>query len=501
MLIKDMPLLAVKLPEDVIKAKWCGDFERAGRLIDRYCREEKTPAFLKKRLEMEREILERLPLDYGYSVEEGLAMIQQDIPDFTREELEMLMDCGKADWIYIQGKPSLALRFYETLKDVNPDISARVARGRGENQADNQAQNADFELTPNSRLKNLSMKTIKEKGERKDSFRIRASLRIADEAFHPGRVLVHLPIPKPQINMTDIQILKITPEASDSCRVTIAPEDAPARTVAWETELKENITFEVEYEYVSVIHYNDLSKPGRCADGSENPEQTAHPGRNEASPKASDTAEQLPHIRFTPAIRCLVQELTEDIEDKESPEGRLKMARAFYNYCTTNVTYSYMRSYFTLEDIPDYALTGRKGDCGVQALLFITLCRAAGIPAHWQSGLYVTPDFEGMKPEAGCHDWAMFYIEDRGWLFADPSFGGSAYRAGNQERWNYYFGNLDTFRMAANSEFQADFIPPKKQSRNDPVDSQTGEAEYEDSALYGADVIRTREVISHSQIQ
>ena len=99
MLIKDMPLLAVKLPEDVIKAKWCGDFERAGRLIDRYCREEKTPAFLKKRLEMEREILERLPLDYGYSVEEGLAMIQQDIPDFTREELEMLMDCGKADWI------------------------------------------------------------------------------------------------------------------------------------------------------------------------------------------------------------------------------------------------------------------------------------------------------------------------------------------------------------------------------------------------------------------
>ena len=31
----------------------------------------------------------------------------------------------------------------------------------------------------------------------------------------------------------------------------------------------------------------------------------------------------------------------------------------------------------------------------VQALLFITLCRCAGIPARWQSGLFVTPDDTG----------------------------------------------------------------------------------------------------------
>ena len=49
-----------------------------------------------------------------------------------------------------------------------------------------------------------------------------------------------------------------------------------------------------------------------------------------------------------------------------------------------------MREYFTISNISEYAATNLKGDCGVQAILFITLCRIAGIPAKWQSGLYVS---------------------------------------------------------------------------------------------------------------
>ena len=44
------------------------------------------------------------------------------------------------------------------------------------------------------------------------------------------------------------------------------------------------------------------------------------------------------------------------------------------------------------------------GDCGVFALLFITLCRIAGIPARWQSGLAVRPGRVG--PTTGpCSTW------------------------------------------------------------------------------------------------
>ena len=105
-----------------------------------------------------------------------------------------------------------------------------------------------------------------------------------------------------------------------------------------------------------------------------------------------------------------------------------------------------------------------------------------------------------MEAEAGMHDWSLFYIEGYGWMFADPSFGGSAFRAGNYDRWNYYFGNLDTFRMAANSEFAGDFIPSKKHSRNDPTDSQMGEAEYEDGPLFSEHLLREAKVLRHEQI-
>lgn len=43
-----------------------------------------------------------------------------------------------------------------------------------------------------------------------------------------------------------------------------------------------------------------------------------------------------------------------------------------------------------------------------------------------------------------------------------------------KERWNYYFGNLDIFRMPANSEIQKEFMPEKKWLRIDPIDNQRG---------------------------
>ena len=49
------------------------------------------------------------------------------------------------------------------------------------------------------------------------------------------------------------------------------------------------------------------------------------------------------------------------------------------------------------------------------ALTFITLCRIAGIPARWESGFAVAPG------DAGCHDWARFYVAPKGWMYADCS--------------------------------------------------------------------------------
>ncbi len=73
-----------------------------------------------------------------------------------------------------------------------------------------------------------------------------------------------------------------------------------------------------------------------------------------------------------------------------------------------------------------------------------------------------------------------FYIEPYGWLFADLSFGGGAYRDGDRQRWNHYFGNLDVFlEWSQIVRSRQTFSRRKMQLRADPIDNQRGEFEYE----------------------
>ena len=441
--LKDIEIMAAALPEDVLKAKWCGDFDRALRLIDIKVKSEKTPACLKRRLLLEKEILLRLPLDYTYTQAEAVKLVQKDIPDFTSEELDDLRDNGKVDWIYIKGETMYSTRFYETLLKVYPDIAARAGlppRAESEEQ----------------KLLTKNIEDMKKNGQAVWRVHMRGEMTVKEEAFcGEEKLLVHLPVPKNAVNMQNIRVL-----AASHPVHKLADADAPSRTVSFLAQPEKDKPFWVEYEYESIVNYN-----------------APDPDKVSAEQPHFDTEELLPHIRFTPFVRMLCAELS---GDEKNP---LILARRFYDYCTTVGTYSFMREYFTLPDsIPDYYGTGLKGDCGVQALLFITLCRCAGIPAKWQSGLFVTPY------DQGSHDWAQFYIAPYGWLFADCSFGGSAYRAGNKERHEFYFGNLDPFRMVANSELQAEFDPPKQHLRIDPFDNQRGEAEYEDRGLIWTEV-------------
>ena len=148
-----------------------------------------------------------------------------------------------------------------------------------------------------------------------------------------------------------------------------------------------------------------------------------------------------------------------------------------------------MPSYILLDNIADNCARNHTGDCGVFALLFLTLCRCAGIPAQWQSGLTAEPDF------IGGHDWVRFYVEPYGWLFADTSYGTGAVRLGKEERRKFYFGNLDPYRMVANSAFQVPFTVAKQQMRADPYDNQLGEIETDTRGFSFDDYLRSKEIL------
>ena len=447
-MLAKMKYLPLTLCEDIEKAKLSGDFERAERLIEIRLHDAKTPESMKERLLLEKEVIRRLPDEYPYEINDALRMIQKEIPDFTMEELEYYMDRGDADWYMVNGKVHLQERFFASMKKVFPEIAERAHEKRG---------NADH--------LNQNIADMKKNGSAAWRIRLRHTFRIKDEAFRPGKVRIHLPVVSECMNMKEVRILK-----TDPGNAYISDAHHHARTVCFEVNLKENRPFSIEYEYVSSVNY-------------------VNPQPEEAMAYSSVSVDQADYdFLVSDAVKKLAHELA------GNETNRLIIARRFYDFVTEHVTYSFMRQYITLGMIPDYCISRLRGDCGVQALLFIALCLSAGIPAKWQSGKYVTPE------SAGNHDWAMFYIEPWGWMFADCSFGGSAYRANAYERHDFYFGNLDPFRMAANHGILKEFDPPKKHWRIDPYDNQSGEAEYEERGLDHDEVISECEVIQMSKI-
>ena len=75
----------VGLPEDILRLKHHGDYENAIRLIDFRLQEDDLPRSLRCSLQLQREMMVRMPAEFPYSYEEALAIIRQHIPDFSRQ--------------------------------------------------------------------------------------------------------------------------------------------------------------------------------------------------------------------------------------------------------------------------------------------------------------------------------------------------------------------------------------------------------------------------------
>lgn len=447
----DLCYLAVPLPEDIARLKAYGDLERLTRVIDmRLARE--IPEALRKRLLLEKEVVRLLPECYPYTQHQAELLMDATFSGFQPEELDRLRDEDAADWAYLNGELRYKDDFVDNLIKTRPELADRVKDAKFQRSRRRGAQ-----------LLHDTIARMKERGGLHYRIHLRTSLHILPAFERPGeRVRVHMPLPVAYAQVKNLRLLALSPEPA-----YVAPEDYPQRTACFEGVYPAGQVFSAEYVFENRVRY---VRPDPVAALSAQP--------------TFYTEEQPPHVRFTPYIRALTQEV---VGGAQSP---IVKARRIYDFITMKVMYSFMRPYITMENIPEFAASRLKGDCGVQALLFITMCRCAGVPARWQAGLYATP------LSVGNHDWAQFYAAPYGWLFADCSFGGTAYREGDMERWNFYFGNLDPFRVPLNSDFQHAFYPPRTHLRADPYDSQSGEVEYAGGGLTHSQFEAKREMLS-----
>ena len=422
------------LPEDIEKLKWYGDFDGCLALIDQRMAEN-IPETLREKLRMEQVQIQRMRQDYVVTPEEANCVLGENLRDWKPEELEQLRRENVIDWIFVKGQVRYIDSFYSNLIKIRGDLAARQLHPRMPGP----------DKRTETEIRNEIIAGMKAHGGAVCTLKIRSRLCVSLEPGQEEETLrVWLPYPLEKFQVEHLRLEQVHPAP-----VAIAPADAVQRTVYFEGNAESLKETELVYTVENRMRY-------------------VEPDPDQVSPEQPDfdTGEQLPHIVFTPYLRDLTVEV---LAGETNP---LKKARRIYDFITQQVNYSYMRGYISLPVIPEYCASRLRGDCGVQALTFITMCRIAGIPARWQSGLYSNEN------GADSHDWAMFYVAPYGWLWADCSYGGAAWRDGALERWDFYFGNLDPYRVVLTSEFQGDFTPQTQFLRSDPYDNQRGEVEF-----------------------
>lgn len=459
----DLALLTVELPDSVKNLRYSGRFEETLQEIDRLLSNDTNPVYdpiMKKRLELERFLASELAYDYSVPFDKMVERFREKHANFTDDNLRDLINSGHADFMY---KPdgiyfensafsNLSECCSDYLKKLDDPSYTKTARP-SENQHEN-------------------MRIMRENGSH--SWRYCINGWIAPDKAHerPGEyVRVWLPFPAITPEQSDIKLLAASHKATIS--------NAPIRTVYGEFRYHSGERFEITMEFTNTATYHELRESE--VTGEIPADVTPY------------LEEYEPHIVFTPYLRKLAAYLTGGIDNP------LARARRIYDYVTDHVKYSYTREYRLFDNIPMYAAVNGRGDCGVQALLFITLCRIAGVPARWQSGNGVHPSKDG-GGSVGSHDWAQFYIAPYGWLPCDPSFGGGAKRRGDDEAWNWYFGNLDPYRFISCTEFQKQLEPAKTFMRMDPYDNQSGEIEYLDEALSFSDIIGVKRLVHAERV-
>ena len=112
-------------------------------------------------------------------------------------------------------------------------------------------------------------------------------------------------------------------------------------------------------------------------------------------------------------------------------------------------------------------ITKRSGKCADISSVFVSIARAAGVPAREEFGLRLgKKDEEDMT--GGHHCWAEFYVPGYGWAPADPAdvrkimLVDKLDLKGAQDKIDYYFGGVDQYRIALARGGRGYYLNPRQ---------------------------------------
>jgi transglutaminase-like putative cysteine protease/ubiquinone/menaquinone biosynthesis C-methylase UbiE len=413
-----------------------------------------SPEVARAREEM-KEVLRRTRREYSVDAPELLKKIQKDIPDATAQDLERWTKAGLVQDRTIDGQ----LKYFRR-EPANVYRFSEEAKKRKEAAAKPEEKKTDWTLIQH--LSNV-IAAAEESGKADVlSIRHRIDYTVTIPANTRGakagsQVRVWLPFPQEYRRQTDIKLLEASPKVAD---FVIADNGAPHRTVCFTHTIDDpskELTYKLAFQYTSAAYYPILK------------DELAKPLPADFDKKYLD--ERPPHIAFSPQLNATVAKI---VGDETNP---LAKVRRIFHWIDDNIKYHAEEEYGVIPSFSGACLTRGRGDCGVQAILFVTMCRAAGVPARWQSG------WETKRDKYDMHDWAEFYVEPWGWLPADPSYGVQK-KSDNPKVRDFYIGHQDSYRLIVNLDYGRPLTPPKQTLRSEPADFQRGEVEIDGRNLY-----------------
>jgi transglutaminase-like putative cysteine protease len=434
-----------------------GDFKGAARALTQAQQAPGLSLVDRKQLEFQRDVLKRIRQDYSLNQEDLFRKLTASLKDATRPEFDRWLAEGWFDGRIIDGQTYYLDVSISNLYFRHPELKNRRLDGKDD--------------TPEQKRRLEICRAIKDAARREGvpyvlphHFLCSMTVTASNGAAPRGAIIrAWLPIPRTYPFQDEFKLVSSSP-----AELALAPETSPIRSAYMEqrTSARHPTPFEITYNYTTRGVFFDLK-----------PEAIGRPNLNE--PALAEFVAEAPHVVFTDKIRNLAREIV------GSETNPMRQAKAFYDWIGSNVFYSFAREYSTMTNLSDYCLTHRYGDCGQEALLFITLCRSQGIPARWQSGWNTFPGGKDI------HDWTEIYLAPYGWVPVDPWAGLAATRyytaltdGERRELHDFYFGGLDYYRMAANSDHSRTLEPPKQTMRSDDVDFQRGELEWDGGNIY-----------------
>ena len=433
-----------------------GDFKGAAEALTQALQAAGLSPTDQKQLEFQRDVLKRIQHDYSLTRQELFQKLTASLKDATRPEFEQWLAEGWFDARSIDGQIFYLDVSVSNLYFRHPEMKSRRINGKDD--------------APEQKRRLEICRAIKEATRKEGTpyvlphhFLCSMTVTASNVAPRGAVIRAWLPIPRQYPFQDEFKLVGSSPPVD-----SLAPATSPIRSVFMQQRVtgEHPTQFEITYNYNARGVFFDLK-----------PEAIGRPDLSD--PALASFVAEAPHVVFTGKIRKLAREI---VGAETNP---MLQAKAFYDWIGGNILYSFAREYSTLTNISDYCLTHRYGDCGQEALLFITLCRSQGIPARWQSGWNTFPGGKDI------HDWTEIYLAPYGWVPVDPWAGIFATRYGTaltdgerRELHDFYFGGLDYYRMAANCDHSMTLDPPKNSMRSDDVDFQRGELEWEGGNIY-----------------